>query len=134
MLVIIAAIKLALDARVTGPILLALLYSPERIRSALPIKLRRLVSSPALLSILKISLGFGILRRINNTLSQRALNNGTASVKFIKSQEVVLITGGASGIGECMARMFAEKGVKVVVLDLHPPKDPLREHLLLNGR
>lgn len=129
----VAAIELALDARVTGPLLFALLYYPEKISSALPNNLTSLISSPALLSTLKISLGLSILRKINNVLSQRALNNWKASAKFIKSQEVVLITGGASGIGEGMARLFAEKGVKVVVLDLHPPKDPLREYLCLRS-
>lgn len=56
-----------------------------------------------------------------------ALNNWTGKASFVKSQEIVLITGGASGIGELMARGFAAKGVKVVVLDLGPPKEPFRK-------
>jgi all-trans-retinol dehydrogenase (NAD+) len=57
-------------------------------------------------------------------ISDMALNNWKSPAKLIKSQELVLITGGSSGIGELMAKEFAAKGIKVVVLDLSPPKEP----------
>ncbi|KAJ5727657.1 hypothetical protein N7493_005477 [Penicillium malachiteum] len=39
-------------------------------------------------------------------------------------KEIVLITGGSTGIGELVARKLAKNSVKVVVLDLAPPKNP----------
>jgi len=39
----------------------------------------------------------------------------------------VLISGGTSGIGKLMAEDFARRGVKVVILDLNPPKAALRK-------
>jgi D-arabinose 1-dehydrogenase-like Zn-dependent alcohol dehydrogenase len=37
-------------------------------------------------------------------------------------KEVVVVTGGSSGIGELIVKYLAEKGVKVAVLDVNPPK------------
>lgn len=37
-------------------------------------------------------------------------------------EEVVVITGGASGLGKCLAETYALKGVDVVVLDVTNPK------------
>lgn len=45
----------------------------------------------------------------------------------MNSQELVLITGGVSGIGLLMAEDFAKRGVKVVVLDKNLPKEDLGE-------
>jgi len=59
------------------------------------------------------------------------VNNGKRDARFIKSQELVLVTGGCSGIGELMAKQFAEKGVKVVVLDINAPKAALRKRVYL---
>lgn len=63
----------------------------------------------------------GVLYICGKTCSKAILNNCTSD-KWDWSREVVLITGGCSGIGEQIARKFAERGVKVVVLDLMPPK------------
>jgi nucleoside-diphosphate-sugar epimerase len=35
-------------------------------------------------------------------------------------KEIVLITGGAGGIGGSVVKLLAEKGIKVVVLDVIP--------------
>ncbi|KAF4630641.1 hypothetical protein G7Y89_g7499 [Cudoniella acicularis] len=52
-------------------------------------------------------------------------NNWKLDGEWGKEKEVVLITGGASGIGELMARGFAkENGVVVVVFDLKEPVEP----------
>jgi len=76
---------------------------------------------------LSVFLGFGIVRKLNSKLSQLTANNWKADAKFVNSQELVLISGGTSGIGQLMARQFAEKGVKVVILDINAPKNSLRK-------
>lgn len=73
---------------------------------------------------------FGILRVINRKLSQLVLNNWKGHAKFVKSQELVLITGASSGIGEIIARDFSSNGVKVVAIDVNPPKNPFRKCVL----
>ncbi|KAK6198058.1 uncharacterized protein RJT21DRAFT_133555 [Scheffersomyces amazonensis] len=42
---------------------------------------------------------------------------------FEPERDIVLITGGASGLGRELALKFASKGAKVVILDIHIPVD-----------
>ncbi|KAF8867145.1 NAD(P)-binding protein [Acephala macrosclerotiorum] len=120
-----APIRVALSAKGTAPLLFALLYYPDKVRSILPERLHPLVGSPAVIRALSVLLGISIIRGISNKLSQWVANNWKSDAKFVKSQEIVLITGGSSGIGELMAAEFAKLGVKVVTLDLNPPKTAL---------
>lgn len=114
------------NPKLTGALLVALLYYPHKLKSIIPTRIQPYITSPAFIRALKGLLVFGILRGANNKLSQLVLNNWKKNAKFITSQEIVLITGGSSGIGEMMARDFSAKGVKVVVMDLNPPKTPFR--------
>lgn len=63
----------------------------------------------------------GILYICRKIYSKAILNYCT-SERGNWSREVVLITGGCSGIGEQIARKFEERRVKVVILDIIPPK------------
>jgi 3-oxoacyl-ACP reductase-like protein len=38
------------------------------------------------------------------------------------NKEIVVVTGGSDGIGAKIVAMFAERGIKVVVLDIQEPK------------
>lgn len=70
---------------------------------------------------------FGLLssRWLNTWLSYRALNNSVKDRTWDWKKEIVLLTGGSSGIGAVTAAKLAEKGVKVIIVDLHPPKAKL---------
>lgn len=68
---------------------------------------------------LKILMYLGIIRYINNYLSHGALDNWVAD-KYDWDKEIVVVTGGAGGIGGEIVKLFEEKGVTVVVLDVIP--------------
>lgn len=111
------------DPKLVAPLLVAILYYPEKLRSIIPARLFRYITSPGFVRTLKIILGLGIAGSLNSQLSRYQLNNGKGAAKFVKSQELVLISGGSSGIGKMMAEDFAKLGVKVIVVDLNPPKE-----------
>ncbi|RFU27582.1 hypothetical protein B7463_g8750, partial [Scytalidium lignicola] len=120
-----SSIGLATSPVITGALLYGILYQPEKLLSILPEKLRPLVTSSRLITVLKGLLALGIIGKASNKLSDLTVNNWKGAAKFIKSQEIVLITGGSSGIGAAMAKQFSKHGVKVIILDRNPPTDPL---------
>lgn len=62
---------------------------------------------------------FGLVRWASNYLDAGALDNWTKDT-YDWDKEIVLITGGAGGIGGHVVRLLAERGIKVVVLDVIP--------------
>ncbi|ROT36823.1 NAD(P)-binding protein [Sodiomyces alkalinus F11] len=68
---------------------------------------------------LRVLLYCGLARWFTRWLSSRVLNNWTNDT-YTWSREVVLVTGGAGGIGGHIARLFADRGVTVAVLDIQP--------------
>ncbi|KAH8651821.1 putative short-chain dehydrogenase/reductase family 16C member 6 [Tricladium varicosporioides] len=71
---------------------------------------------------LKTIWAFTILYHLNKFLSHVSVN-GHKTVVWDSQKELVIVTGGSSGIGSLTVRGFAEKGVKVFILDLNPPKE-----------
>lgn len=126
---LLAPVRLLFSAKGTAPLLFALLYCPDKVRSILPERLHSWIGSPVVIRALSILLGISVVRGISNKLSEWVANNWKSDAKFVKSQEIVLISGGSSGIGEAMASQFAKLGVKVVILDLNPPKTDVGECL-----
>lgn len=61
----------------------------------------------------------GLARSAVNLLNLGALNNWTKD-EYNWNKEIVVITGGAGGIGGTVVQLLAEKGIKVVVLDIIP--------------
>lgn len=61
----------------------------------------------------------GVARLISNYASAGVLDNWTSD-KYDWNKEIVLITGGAGGIGGQVVKLLAEKKIKVVVLDVIP--------------
>lgn len=74
---------------------------------------------PTAYSRLKTLLALGLIKWINSYFSRGVLNNWVDD-KYDWSREIVLITGGAGGIGGQVVQLLAERGIKVVVLDIQP--------------
>lgn len=61
----------------------------------------------------------GIARVLSGWFSDKVRNNWVDD-KYDWQKEIVVVTGGASGIGGAVVRLFDEMGVTVVVLDVQP--------------
>jgi all-trans-retinol dehydrogenase (NAD+) len=61
----------------------------------------------------------GAVLRVNRWMSRRALNNGVKA-RFDWPKEIIVVTGGAGGIGAKTVQRLAARGSKVVVLDVLP--------------
>ena len=59
------------------------------------------------------------MRWISGYFDAGLLNNWTKD-DYDWDKEIVLITGGAGGIGGNVVKLLAEKGIKVVVMDFIP--------------
>ena len=69
-----------------------------------------------------IGTAYLVSRGLNSWLTRRALNNRVTDRTWNWSKEVVLVTGGSSGIGAMVAAELGARGVTVVNVDMNPPK------------
>jgi hypothetical protein len=74
---------------------------------------------PSAFSHLKTLLYVGLVRWVSGWWSERTRNNWVDD-KYDWDREIVLVTGGAGGIGGRIVKLFEEMNVKVVVLDVQP--------------
>ena len=64
---------------------------------------------------------------LNRYLSKRAQNNGQKISKWNPQKELVVLTGGCSGIGKQIMEDLSQRNVKTIILDLNEPNFKLRE-------
>jgi hypothetical protein len=86
------------------------------------------LSQSNLINLAKLFFGVGLTRYLSSEFSLYALNNyrSADTGRWDWPNEVAVVTGGCSGIGEEIVRALAEKGVKVAILDVTPLPDRLK--------
>lgn len=110
---------------VPAALLLASIKFPQDSERLLSLVTKDAIQLGTVKLLLKGLLAIGVVDRLNRYMSRLTMNNFVSDRTWDWQREIVLITGGCSGIGAQMVRLFAERNIKVVVLDINPPKAPL---------
>jgi all-trans-retinol dehydrogenase (NAD+) len=106
----------------TSLILLAILILPQ---SLLP-RLLQSAETSTLGAFLFTAVIIGLVLKLNYWLSLNLVNNWVSD-KWQYGKEIVVVTGGASGIGWAVTRELAKSSAAVVILDIQPLEGKLRE-------
>jgi all-trans-retinol dehydrogenase (NAD+) len=112
---------IALQPIITGAALAASVRYPQHVASILSSISNERVGVSAFTRAMKVLLAVGALYRLNKLLSRLVLNNWTSDRTWDWRKEIVIVTGGCSGIGELISSKLAKQNVKVVILDVFPP-------------
>ena len=67
-----------------------------------------------------------MLRKAHGILTQAAVDNFPRD-SYDWRREVVVVTGGSGGLGDLLVRKLAKDCIKVISLDIVPPRTPLRK-------
>lgn len=100
---------------------MALLQYTQAALASLPEPAQALLLNP---TAQKTAAGLGaflLARATNRFISRCALQNWTTNSKWNAAEELVLLTGGTSGIGKQVMLDLSEAGVRVVILDINEP-------------
>jgi 3-oxoacyl-ACP reductase-like protein len=78
------------------------------------------IAQSTLTSIVKWAFGLSLAHYLSSQLTGLARNNWRLSDahRWNWKEEIAVITGGCSGIGEEIVKALAKRGVKVVILDV----------------
>lgn len=91
----------------------------------LPDPAQNVLRNPLTQKALAVLLALSVLRTVNKSLSHWSHNNWRCSERWNASRELILVTGGCSGIGKQVMEDLARSGVRVVILDINEPNFPL---------
>ena len=76
---------------------------------------------PKAVSRTKLLFYLGVVRWISGYFSKKVINNWTDDEYDWQGREIVVVTGGSSGIGARVVVMLSELDIKVVILDIQAP-------------
>lgn len=62
-----------------------------------------------------------LLSPLSRWLSWRSANNGDTLNRWNPATELVVVTGGSSGIGAKIVQMLEAENIKVIILDINSP-------------
>ncbi|KAJ5951504.1 uncharacterized protein N7479_009917 [Penicillium vulpinum] len=89
--------------------------------SHLPGPTQNLLRNSTAQRALGVLAAFALLRTTNSFFSHRALQNWTSNQPWIPTRELILLSGGCSGIGKQVMEDLARTGVRVIILDINEP-------------
>lgn len=95
--------------------------------SQLPPNIQDYLQRPFVRQTLAAITAIQLLRGINRYLSKNAQNNWVHTRPWNASKELVLITGGSSGIGKQIMQDLTQLKVKVIIFDIQQPQSRLRK-------
>lgn len=87
----------------------------------LPEPTQQLLRNTTAQKTLGLLVAFGLLRATNRFFSKCSLQNWTSNEPWIPTRELILLTGGCSGIGKQVMEDLARTGVRVIILDINEP-------------
>lgn len=122
---------------VTGALLFTLTRAPPQIREPILANLTKYASSSIIekgITALKTLFALGLARKLHLYLTELAQNNfrfTSEASKYDWPNEIALVTGAAGGIGAAIVTDLADKGLKVIAVDIAPE---LPSSLLKNDR
>lgn len=94
--------------------------------SHLPEPAQHILRAPLAQRVLALLAALHILRVASRSLSHRTLNNWQSVKAWNPQRQLVVLSGGCSGIGKQIMIDLAKTGVKIVMLDLNEPDFRLR--------
>jgi all-trans-retinol dehydrogenase (NAD+) len=114
----------ALNPVLTGSLLWVLTKGPVSLRIRLFSRfttLRNPIRQAQIIRTLKWLLAIGLTKNVNTQLNRLALNSWrlkSEKARWKWDEEIAVVTGGCSGIGELVVKKLVRRGVKVAVLDI----------------
>ncbi|KAJ5587994.1 uncharacterized protein N7459_003759 [Penicillium hispanicum] len=87
----------------------------------LPAPVQHLLHNPLTQKAFGVVVALGVVQSLNRSLSQWSNNNWRGTGRWVPSCELVLLTGGCSGIGKQVMEDLARTGVRVIILDIVEP-------------
>lgn len=92
----------------------------------LPHQVQRFVLLPSVRKGLAFLAAWKTISALNSYISYQAQNNWVRLSPWNPSTELVVLTGGCSGIGKQILEDLTKLGVKVIILDVQDPTFELR--------
>ena len=89
------------------------------------LRLVQLAKSPTIFGSVATLAALGLLSRLNRWSTRRKLNNYLTDKTWNWQKEIVVVTGGSSGIGSRIVSKLAQKHIKVIIIDVNEPADKL---------
>lgn len=100
---------------------MSLLQYTQTALTHLPPQLQTLLTNPTAQKSLGGLATLLLLRATNRFFSNRALQNWTSNAPWNNESELILLTGGTSGIGKQVMQDLSASGVRVIILDINEP-------------
>ena len=109
------------------------LDTAHSVLAKLPPYVQRALLNSYVQKALGVLVALRLVKGLNSYLSKRAQNNGQRISKWSPQKELVVLTGGCSGIGKQIMEDLSRMDVKTIILDLNEPNFSLRELPMCRG-